>query len=165
MGGLSIAFGITFEELYQAAFSSVVKALLSYDPSKQVEFYPYWKGTAVKSMFNYVHQNSYMDGARGFVGSFSLDERMENGSSFTYSDVIGFDDQAIGRELIINENRTIIKDFYKTLSDTNKRIFVLLLRDFDRDEMAIALNLKKTDVYNRIATLRKKFSEFLNKDK
>ena len=163
MRGLSNDFGISFEEIYLAALESITKAVKTYDEQKKFRFYSYWKGVAVKSIFAYIQLNSYKAGAKAFVGAFSFDEYVGNQDGVTYGEIVGLDDERMSRDIIISESSKKIEEFYKSLSPSNKKVFVLLLRDFDREEMAIVLGYDKKILYNRIATLRKKFENFLKK--
>ena len=163
MRGLSNDFGISFEEIYLAAFESLIKAVKTYDDSKKFRFYSYWKGVAIKSIFAYIQLNSYKAGAKAFAGAFSFDEYVGNQEGLTYGEIVGLNDEKMSRDIIISESSKKIEEFYKTLSPYNKRLFLLLLRDFDRDEMTIVMGTNKHALYNRITALRKKFENFLKK--
>ena len=163
MRGLSNDFGISFEEIYLAALESITKAVKTYDDQKKFRFYSYWKGVAVKSIFAYIQLNSYKAGAKAFVGAFSFDEYVTDEKGLTYGEIVGLNDEKMSRDIIINESSKKIEEFYETLNPENKKVFVLLLRDFDREEMAIVLGYDKGALYNRITSLRKKFENFLKK--
>ena len=163
MRGLSNDFGISFEEIYLAALESLIKAVKTYDESKKFRFYSYWKGVAIKSIFSYIQLNSYKAGAKAFAGAFSFDEYVNNQEGMTYGEIVGANDEKMSRDILISESSKKIEEFYNTLSPLNKKVFLLLLRDFDREEMAIVLGYDKRSLYNRITLLRKKFENFLKK--
>ena len=158
--------GISCEEIYQVCLSAVFSAANSYDKTKNTQFYSYWKGIALRNVFAYVQENSYKFKGKVFAGDVSLDEEVYGGEKAnTYGDILGLNDDKMSSTLIMEENKEIIKSFNKTLPKDEKKIFHLLLEDFDRDEIAVALNLEKAKLYNKVTRIRKKFLKYLQNNK
>ena len=108
--------GVTYEELYQVCLGAVFSAAKTFDSNKLSQFYPYWKGIAIRSMFAYYYENSYSGKCRTFAGDVSFDEGvMGSSSDNTYSDILGLTDEKMNVGLIIEENKDLIQRFHDSL--------------------------------------------------
>lgn len=141
--------GISQEELYAVALSTIHIAVCKCNIREVRNFYPYWCVIARNQMFEYIKQNSYLRGGKNFRGEFSLDDKVETG---LLAEAFGEEDKVFYTHTIVEEFQSFIKTDKGGLTRKEKRILALYLDGYMVKEISKQTNLPLSsihDIYQR----------------
>ncbi len=134
--------GLTMDEIIACAFYACAIAIAKYNYEKS-KFNRYWKTIALNELRAYL-KNAYKDYFEYGNISISLDAAKKENS---LHDFIGFDDEHIKDDLLLESLINIIQDESTGLSEMEIDIMTYYLNGYSYEEIAIICNRSLGTIY------------------
>lgn len=147
--------GVTRQELFTVCIESLIVAVKNFNGTGHM-FYAYWKEIALRDMLKYLQENSYLMGAKGFVG-LSIDNLNE--AEFTcISNVLGEEDGKIYSLITYKEMTEELLE-KQIITDFEQKVLNLLLVGFEVEHISKKLKCSKSRIYSTRKSLQVKLSK------
>lgn len=152
--------GISVEELYAVALSSIHIAVSKCKANEIKSFYSYWKKIAEHQMIAYIDKNSYLKGGKGFKGLFSLDEQSSTG---LLAEAFGSYDSTIYTHTLTSEFQNFVTTDQGGLNKKEKKVLSLYLEGYQLFEISRILKIPPSSISYISKRMKEKIKRYYRK--
>ena len=154
--------GISIEEYYSVALSTIVIAAKKYKKKAGYEFMTFLHKIVSNKLNEYDRNNSYLRGAKFFAGTESLDyinTRDIKGRSM--SETLGDVDPFIKGNVDYDDVMSVIRKVLRNRKEKDKTVFALYIEIGSIKEVSEKLNIPISTVYRIINSIEKELEDAL----
>ncbi len=149
---------ITIEDYYSIACETIITTLSRFNLNS-TNFYKYWKVCAQNNLRTFVKR--YYDEKK--YSPFSFDYQYDVGG--TLHDYIGYNDQALENNLLVESFASIINDPINRFTKNEKIVIEYILNGYDIEQIAIMINKSRATIYRHYRKAVEKIRHILSKVK